>query len=132
MRATDMGYLAAALVFLAAAGCAMNTLTYTDAAGRPVVVKQRAGGRSCIAVVYDEAEHKLSVAIQQDGESNWGLIREIPVIVWTAIKALMPAGLSGGPPAPGSVTDNRGCAGLFNGQEETGHGDPDELDTPTT
>lgn len=101
----------ASLAALLGMGCAQSTVTMLDSSGDPITFKQGIGGRGCIAVSAD-LKGGVDVIIQQDGSSDWGGVRAIPVLVRAAITAVF----GNRDPEANNVegpSDLQGCAGLF-------------------
>lgn len=105
--------LAFALLML---GCASSKVEMVDARGEDVTLELAFGGRGCIAV-KTSGNGDIDFILDQAGESNWGPVRQLPLIVHTAIAGVVgPRGDT--PPEADGPSGFSGCGGLFDVQEE--------------
>ena len=76
-----------ALLVVAALGCANAQITYQDAADKPVKLELGFFGRGCIAYEMNEGG-KPSLALGQDGSTDWLSLRIIPTLFRGAVSIL--------------------------------------------
>ena len=110
-------------------GCATSSITFTDKLGHEVTLKQKIGGRGCIALDRD-TEGNVEVIVNQDGSSDWAGIRALPIMAQVAITALMGnrSGESAGFAGPSNIG---GCDPLFASAGQNDADDAEDQSAPS-
>lgn len=96
---------------LLSVGCAASQISFTDSKDNPVVIKQRFGGRGCIAITRND-NGDVEIIVKQDASSDWASIRAIPVTAQAVLTTMFGTRSGENADAPGP-TDIGGCGGLF-------------------